>query len=261
MPNLQSNSPRSQVQPLLNISPAIFRLKRSLLSGDRTMPLFDQNRWYQINNGVFRGQSLVGTPVFNPDHTGTTFMRITNTSDPEQKWQIFPADNDTYVLRTQGSGQHVYLRANEWPEEDTLGQTAAGTIDVDYADEAVFWRILPYDNGGFYLENVANGTAWHLYVKTTSFLAMTSNIAGKQVNQVFNFTQQGEINNTRFSTLKVSLVHRVGWYISDRILATRITCDSNRFLSSSKFLHFNQHHTNNLIDVRHIHITCSRILK
>lgn len=106
---------------------------------------------------------MVGTPVFNPDHTGTTFMRITNTSDPEQKWQIFPADNDTYVLRTQGSGQHVYLRANEWPEEDTLGQTAAGTIDVDYADEAVFWRILPYDNGGFYLENVANGTAWHLY--------------------------------------------------------------------------------------------------
>jgi hypothetical protein len=167
------------------------------------MPLFDQNRWYQINSGNFgTGLSLVGTPVFNKDGTGTTFMRTTNTSDIEQRWQIFPAENGTYILRTQGSGENVYLHANEFPTEDTLGRTAAGTINAKFAGEEVFWRIQPYDNGQFYLENVANGSAWHLFVKGSAFLAMTSNIAGKQQNQVFNFTQKGEINNSRFSTFK-----------------------------------------------------------
>jgi hypothetical protein len=67
--------------------------------------------------------------------------------------------------------------------------------NVSFADNSMFWTISPWGDGTFFFANAANGTDWHLQVKSNSLLAMSSNITAPQNGQRFSFNQQGPIVN------------------------------------------------------------------
>jgi hypothetical protein len=67
--------------------------------------------------------------------------------------------------------------------------------NVTLADNSMFWTITPWGDGTFFLANAANGTDWHLQVKSNSLLSMSSNITAPQSGQRFSFSEQGNIVN------------------------------------------------------------------
>lgn len=74
--------------------------------------------------------------------------------------------------------------------------------NVTIADDSMFWSISPWGDGTFYLANAANGTDWHLQVRSNSLLSMSSNITVPQSGQRFSFNEQAPIvNEPGFSTV------------------------------------------------------------
>lgn len=182
------------------------------------MANFDTNRFYQLvigkgESGGSGGQSMVGTSLFTQGK-GAVFFKITNTSDSEEHWQIFPFNSSAYILRTKASGSEGYLGVALKQNEDTPGKSVPIMVSAGEADDSMIWHISPWGDGTFYLANAANGTAWHLTVKSNSLMAMTSNISVQQDAQSFSFLQLDTIDDASFDSVVVrSILDDCHWRI------------------------------------------------
>ncbi|KAL2063362.1 hypothetical protein VTL71DRAFT_5167 [Oculimacula yallundae] len=165
------------------------------------------DHWHQIYQGVddSPAQSLAGTSLFNNNLSGAVFFSQTNTSaNAEQLWQIFPYNSTYYVLRTKQSGPLGFLTVIYSPNEGTPGRTVPrmSNSSITNGDE-MFWQIKPWGDGTWWLENAANGSAWHLQQKPNSLMAMSSNITSTppRSGQRFSFRQLQPIQNAAYSTV------------------------------------------------------------
>ncbi|KAF2492152.1 hypothetical protein BU16DRAFT_620563 [Lophium mytilinum] len=166
----------------------------------RQVAQFDQNQWYQITVDTSDSLSMAGTEL-SEHRAGSVFFQVTNTSAPLQRWQLFPSKNSTYILRSQ-SGPQGYLGASAKPStKSEQGGTTAIMSNHSIADNGVFWHVNTFHDGRSYLNNLANGTAWNLMVKSAGSMAMTSDIKGEQDRQSFSFTKLGAINDPKYSTI------------------------------------------------------------
>jgi hypothetical protein len=168
------------------------------------MANFDTNKWYQIIRSGSTDQSMDGSYLYNKGETGSTFFKVTDTTDPEEQWQFFPYDSTTYVLRTKASGSFGYMTVAVSQTETTPGATVPKMTNCSLADTSMFWQISPWGDGSFFFTNAANGSAWHLLTKSNSLMAMSSNISIPQFGQRYSFNALTAIDDTRFSTLDVS---------------------------------------------------------
>jgi len=167
------------------------------------MANFDPNRWYQLLvKSTSDAQSMDGTSLFN-NGGGAVFFQITNTSDAEQQWQLYPYNSSFYVLRTKASGPDSAMNVFASDTESTPGGTVPAMHNFALSDDSKFWQISPWGDGTFFLTNAANGTAWHLLVKSNSLMAMSSNITLPQDGQSFSFNALGIIDDDNFSSLNV----------------------------------------------------------
>jgi hypothetical protein len=168
------------------------------------MDPFDADRWYQINMPIFDKKSMIGRLPQDPSTTADVFFKLTSISSNGRRWQIFPTDNGTYVLRTHLSSPNAYLAIQH--DADTKGGTAI-MQDVASASDGIFWNISRFPNGGYKLVNVASGTNWQLHAGSAESVALTNNITGEQDNQQFDFTSLESISNASFSSIKVTSVN------------------------------------------------------
>ena len=65
---------------------------------------------------------MAGTGLYDAGK-GAVFFANTNTSDPQQMWQLFPFNSTYYVLRTKESGQFGYMTAAVSTDANTPGNT------------------------------------------------------------------------------------------------------------------------------------------
>jgi hypothetical protein len=173
------------------------------------MANFDSNHWQQINispnsENTGQGQSMDGSVLYTKQGTGSVFFTDTNTTAAEQLWQIFAFNSSYYVLRTQGSGPEGYMNTGLGSGGLTPGNTVPLMANYLISDDSMFWKISPWGDGTFFFTNAANGTAWNLAIKPNSLMVMTSNISAPQDAQRFSFTQQGTIDDVRYSSVLVS---------------------------------------------------------
>ncbi|KAI2618283.1 hypothetical protein GGS26DRAFT_595955 [Hypomontagnella submonticulosa] len=178
------------------------------------MANFLKNRWYRISNED-GGLSFVGTQTVLTDQTtsiqpfGAVFLRLTNASDPEQQWQVFPV-NSTYVaFRCRSSGPDAYMGTTtdfkNSADAPVAGNTKPIMSNATNLGLSMLWKLGVWEDGNYWLENAANGTSWHLNV-TGGFLTMSSNITDSPEQQKFQFRQQDEINDTGYSTIDDSII-------------------------------------------------------
>lgn len=165
------------------------------------MANFDSNRWYQLDVGPVEGQSMVGTTLFDEQLRGAVFFQVTNLTSPLQNWQVYPFNSSYYVLRTEASGPYGYLSVKASVDETTNGNTVPFISNASIVDNSMFWQILPWDDGTFFFTNAVNGSAWHLFVKDNSLMAMSSNITAPQTRQEFTFNATGTIDDVRYSSV------------------------------------------------------------
>jgi hypothetical protein len=87
------------------------------------MANFDTSQWYQLHlGGSGKSKSMSGTGLYDAGK-GAVFFENTNTTDPEQMWQLFPYNSTYYVLRTKASGKYGYMSASVSSDETTPGNT------------------------------------------------------------------------------------------------------------------------------------------
>ncbi|KKY15266.1 hypothetical protein UCDDS831_g07726 [Diplodia seriata] len=132
------------------------------------MANFDRSKWYQIStpNGLL---SIVGTPTTTIDNKtsvqpfGPVFLRISNTTDHEQQWQIYNTNSTHAVLRTRASGPNNYLSAAIAESDDgevTAGSTKPIMGNYTMLDESMYWSIGAWSDRLFWFENARNGNSW-----------------------------------------------------------------------------------------------------
>ncbi|KAL2070083.1 hypothetical protein VTL71DRAFT_14763 [Oculimacula yallundae] len=171
------------------------------------MANFDSDHWYRISQAGDEGSGLFlsGLRLFCCDNTptGASFFNKPDTpGNVEWMWQIYPFNSTYYVLRTQASGPLGYLTVYYAADEETTGSTKPRMTNASISDNSMFWKIKPWGDGTFFMENAANGSAWHLWEKPNTLMAMSSNItAPPQDGQRFAFKQSGQIQNASFSTV------------------------------------------------------------
>ncbi|OJD34182.1 uncharacterized protein BKCO1_2500083 [Diplodia corticola] len=171
------------------------------------MTSFNKSKWYQISspNGVL---SFVGTPTSTIDNKtsvqpyGPVFLRISNTSDHEQQWQVYNINTSHAVLRTRASGPDNYLSAAIAQNDE--GDVVAGNTkpimgNYSLLDDSMYWSVGAWSDRLFWFENAQNGSAWHLNA-TGAFFLMSMNITAPQDGQQFKFTPIGDIDDDRYST-------------------------------------------------------------
>jgi hypothetical protein len=163
---------------------------------------FDADQWYQINMPIFDKRSMVGRLPHAPNTTADVFFKLTSNASDGRRWQIFPTDNETYVLRSQLSSPDAYLATQD--SRNTGG--IAVMRNVANASDEIFWKITRFPNGGYKLVNVAKGPNWQLHAQDDHNVTLTSNITVEQNNRQFDFTAVGNIKNQSFSRIKVGLV-------------------------------------------------------
>jgi len=164
----------------------------------------DTNSWYQINVNSYPDQSLDGTVLYQTGGTGVVFLQNTNASHWEQNWQLFPI-NDTYVLRSRGSGPKGYLNTAINVNETTAGSTVPQMRNYNISDDSMYWAAGAWGDGTFFLVSRANGSDFHLGAKDNAFLSMDSNFTRPQHGQQFTFKKLGTIDDQRFSSVIVCL--------------------------------------------------------
>jgi streptogramin lyase len=168
------------------------------------MANFDNNYWYQMVLKSSSTLSFASSTVTKG--SGSAFFQVTNTTRPSQKWQVYGTANNTYVFRSSLGGPTGYLTAHGNPVDKSTvnsGNTVPTVSDYTIADNSMYWSIKPWGDGSFWMENQANGSAWHLEKETTGLMTMSSNITKPQTGQSFEFKQLDQINDAKYSTLKV----------------------------------------------------------
>ncbi|KAH7052343.1 hypothetical protein B0J12DRAFT_571987, partial [Macrophomina phaseolina] len=138
---------------------------------------------------------------------GAVFLRISNSTDREQQWQVYPLNDTTLVLRTRAAGPSNYLgAAADLGDTGDLNGGNTKPIMGNYSlqDGSMFWNVGDWPDGLFWLENAQNGSSWHLNHTGNGYFDMSSNITAPQRGQSFKFTAVAEIRDERWSTIDVS---------------------------------------------------------
>ncbi|KAF2737205.1 hypothetical protein EJ04DRAFT_488616, partial [Polyplosphaeria fusca] len=168
--------------------------------------LFDQNQWYQIQARTLGGNmSMAAIQPGDISSTALVTFQDTNTSALIQRWQIWSTQGN-YVLRSAANPNTFLSVKSNTTAESTTGGTRGVIRKASNAAGDSLWNISPFNNGYFFMNNVANGTKWQLFAKDAGNMAMTSNIVGQQVNQSFNFTKVAAINDDRYSSIKTPTI-------------------------------------------------------
>ena len=186
------------------------------------MANFASDHWHQIYIGDSPdgGQSASGTSLYNNSLTGAIFFTETNTTKPQQLWQLYPFNSTYYVLRSKDSGPTGYLTVNFQALEVTPGKTVPLMTNASISDDSMFWQIEPWGDGTFFLANAANGTKWHLEKKPNSLMAMSSNTTAPQNGQRFSFKQLGQIQNDKFTTVVVCISLFIHEWLANPMIQT-----------------------------------------
>lgn len=174
------------------------------------MANFDSTQWYQITLKSYGLTKPVLSLASNDQATNgssSVFFQTSNTTKPNQKWQLFPAKNNAYIMRTQESGPYGYLTASAEAGKTATANTG-NTIPMtanymNITDNSMYWTVKPWPDGSFFFQNGANGTSWHLEVEKNALMSMSSNITGTQDGQKFIFKSLGTITTKSFSTINV----------------------------------------------------------
>lgn len=180
------------------------------------MANFANDHWYQITLQQFGLEKpLLSLATANTTNNGSSpvFMQLTNTSMPNQRWQIWHAANDSYILRSGNSGPWGYMvaiaNASDTGSSGALDANRGNTVPAarNYAnivDNAYLWKINPWGDGSFHFSNAANGTDWHLQKEIGhGGMSLSSNITGNQPGQKFIFNSLEKITRDAFATLNV----------------------------------------------------------
>lgn len=165
---------------------------------------FDKNKFYRFQVKSKPGdQSITGTNLFKDGKSGAVFVKADSKSNPpERSWQVFPFNDTYHVLRQREGGPNAVLATLSNSEGETVPRMAR----TDVAGDSLFWMIAPRtgDEGYFTLQNAANGTGWSLMVKGNGLMAMDKSANAEEESFGFSFTESGDVNDERYSSILVS---------------------------------------------------------
>jgi hypothetical protein len=175
------------------------------------MANFDSSSWYSVTikaNGLDSPVTSLATSDTTNNGTGSVFFQVTDTSKANQRWQLFNAKDDSYILRSGNSGPWGYMVAvasNAKSSNANSGNTVPAAWNyANITDDSMYWTIKPWGDGSFYMQNSANGSDWHLQLESNGLMTMSSNITGAQKGQQFVFKTLGKITNKEYGTVNVS---------------------------------------------------------
>jgi hypothetical protein len=171
------------------------------------MSNFDSQKWYQITMKAYGKTNLLSLASNARNATGSAFFQKTNSSSPNQQWQLFPSANNTYVLRSGQSTSYGYLTTKR-SSDDKSTVNSGNTVPcvTNYykiRDDSMYWTIQPWGDGSFWMENAQNGSSWHLEKLSNGLMQMSSNITKPQEGQSFIFKPLGKIAQKAYGTLTV----------------------------------------------------------
>ncbi|KAF2629328.1 hypothetical protein BU25DRAFT_389419 [Macroventuria anomochaeta] len=163
-------------------------------------PNLDTNQWYSMYINNYNTSSMLSTSLYTRSGTaGAVFFNFTNHDSATQRWQIFPINSTTVVLRTKEGGANGFIGAQP---ADSNGEISPLMLRGDVADDSVFWQFGSWGDGTWYLYNSANGTDYHLANKNGQ-VRMDNNITAPQNLQRFSFDSVAAINDEAYSSVNL----------------------------------------------------------
>ncbi|KAJ4313079.1 hypothetical protein N0V94_007113 [Neodidymelliopsis sp. IMI 364377] len=170
-------------------------------------PNLDTNQWYHMYLNDNKKSSFIGSGLFTKSGTsGTVFFNDTvDLTAPRQRWQIYPINSTTFVLRTGEGGANAFLGTHLVAGEETQGGSRPRMVRGDVADDSVFWAFGSWGDGTYWLENAQNGSAYHVERKLDGNVVMSPNISAPQNQQRWGFERIGRIDQKAWSSVNVSL--------------------------------------------------------
>jgi hypothetical protein len=171
-----------------------------------TNPNLDTSQWYHMYLNDNKKSSFIGTNLYTNSGTiGAVFFNNTvDLSAPRQRWQIYPINSTTFVLRSGEGGANAFLGTHFVANEETEGHTRPCMVRGDVADDSVFWHFGSWGDGMFWLENAQNGSAYHVERKANGIMAMSPNVTAPQNLQRWGFEGIEKIDDEAWSSVNVS---------------------------------------------------------
>lgn len=167
-------------------------------------PDLDANQWYYVYAGNSEANALWGTSLYSDKGTaGAIFLNTTQTSLDTMRWQIYPVNSTTYVLRCKEGGANAFVGTHYVPAEESDGHTRPRMVRGDVADDSVFWQFGAWGDDTFWLANARNGSVWHLNLKASGLLSMSDDIAAPQNGQRWRFGAIARIDDGAYSSVAV----------------------------------------------------------
>ncbi|KAF3044548.1 hypothetical protein E8E11_003478 [Didymella keratinophila] len=170
-------------------------------------PDLDTNQWYYIYVGNSDANALWGTNLYNNQGTsGAIFLKTTQTSLNTMRWQIYPINSTTYVIRSKEGGANAFVGTLYAPTEESEGHTRPRMVRGDIADDSVFWQFSAWGDDTWWLTNAQNGSEWHLNLKQNGLLTMSNNIPAPQNGQRWSFGSIAKIDDKAYSSVALRQV-------------------------------------------------------
>ena len=170
-------------------------------------PTMDPNAWYSLSIASDPSSLLMSTNLFSRSGTaGATFFASAAPDNATQRWQVFPLNTTTFVLRTQEGGANALIGSQP---ADAKGVISPLMLRGDVADESVFWTIGGWGDGTWWLANGGNGSAYHLARNRTG-VVMDGNVTAPQNEQRWGFEKGAAVDDERYSSVNVSRVQLRG---------------------------------------------------
>ena len=102
------------------------------------MAKYNSSEWYQLYVNGNDKAGLWGTELYK-EGRGAVYFNTTTTDRKVFRWQLFPINSTSYVLRTEEGGPNGYLGTKFEPKETSPGQTQALMLRGDIADDSIYW--------------------------------------------------------------------------------------------------------------------------
>lgn len=166
-------------------------------------PDLDTNQWYYIYVGNSDANALSGTNLYNQGTSGAIFLNTTQTSLNTMRWQIYPINSTTYVIRSKEGGANAFIGTHYVAAEETDGHTRPRMVRGDIADDSVFWQFSAWGDDTWWLTNAQNGSDWHLNLKANGLLSMSNNVTAPQNGQRWSFGSIAKIDDKTYSSVAV----------------------------------------------------------
>lgn len=190
-------------------------------------PDLDANQWYYICVGNSDANALVGTNLFSNEGTsGAIFLNTTQTSLNTMRWQIYPINSTTYVIRCKEGGANAFVGTYFVADEEDEGHTRARMVRGDIADNTVFWQFSNWGDDTWWLTNAQNGSDWHLNLKDNGLLTMSNNISAPQNGQRWSFGSIAKIDDKAYSSVAVRAGMQRVCRTADKVQLRQVTVTS-----------------------------------